>query len=664
MIDNMCRDINERKGQNIYFKRRRSRRKITQNDSTILFNRSTLALFSIVFIIAVSFFKGTNGQFPGFANAVWGKDSYLPGIKKIVGGVLAADITHSKCTQKMLCDEMAPEIIEMTDTIDPVKRTIVRIPRLVKPRGRLRWLGDAVVNTVSRVSRRIGIDPNEFGKSNRRQAVPSSLVTKAVSGAMGVFKGIPVEMVMHSMDFLADATNFFDRKGAIYPYARAATIGYWKGGAPTRRGDDEYSGVCNQVSEDKCAMDRVSDEGGHRWTGWWSHLPTANQYEAGTLSRTNTNNELSKSSLNRAGLERDSALNNQWNFLNPSDIFKPRVFVCKAGRFLDTMSYQMGGDGSVKSRDEGEFGSEQFENSCDPADLLEKTPPTLENTDTNAAEEQVFEASQSSSGDGTEGGEDVNHTVAVIDARNGSAADFKLPDHGNFKLPPDNQVSSFHDLPILVLEGLQKPRIDQTEEELVSDLLSDMVSGIPKNSVRTAIRLPLTQQTNGKSIVLVELDTEQHEDLILKQRNALREGSLNTIKRDKIQEKNIESSANNKIANINDKFLLQRWKNLGIRRAKFKELWKFVEELAVVKRVTNIPHEDNSDDIDSNKIEANTFLFGTAAETSLDVIDNKKNHNNKSSTSALPPRVVVRKKTPLHVSKGLENKDSKSNDVK
>ena len=101
------------------------------------------------------------------------------------------------------------------------------------------------------------------------------------------------------MDFTADATNIADRKGAIYPYVRAATIGYWKGGDTTERQDDEYTGVCNQISEDKCAMERVSDEGGHRWTGWWSHLPTANQYEAGALSRTNLNNELAKEKLNR-----------------------------------------------------------------------------------------------------------------------------------------------------------------------------------------------------------------------------------------------------------------------------------------------------------------------------------------------------------------------------
>ena len=55
-------------------------------------------------------YLSTNGQFPALGNAIWGKDSYLPGIKKVVGGVLAADITHSKCGQKMLCDEMAPEV--------------------------------------------------------------------------------------------------------------------------------------------------------------------------------------------------------------------------------------------------------------------------------------------------------------------------------------------------------------------------------------------------------------------------------------------------------------------------------------------------------------------------------------------------------------------------
>ena len=112
------------------------------------------------------------------------------------------------------------------------------------------------------------------------------------------------------MDFMADATNIFDRQGAIYPYARAATIGYMKGGdTVTSRGDDDYTGVCNQISEDKCAMERVSDNDGHRWTGWWSHLPTANEYEAGHLSRTNSNSQLAKSSLQRYAVSTYSTRN-------------------------------------------------------------------------------------------------------------------------------------------------------------------------------------------------------------------------------------------------------------------------------------------------------------------------------------------------------------------
>jgi hypothetical protein len=221
-------------------------------------------------------------------------------------------------------------------------------------------------------------------------------------------------------------------------------------------------------------------------------------------------------------------------------------------------------------------------------------------------------------------------------------------------------------------------KIDQTEEDLVSEVLSDMVSGLPKNAVRTAIRLPLTQQTSGKTIVLVELDTEDHENLILKQRNALRGGSLDTRKSEKIKEKNTATiQKNQNIAGRNDKFLLQRWRNLGMRRAKFKELWKFVEELAVVKRVTNIPSENkeeitNNDKVENNKFlfgtseetENNKFLFGTGAETSLNVNDAEKQKNRVIEKYSVPPQVVVRKKNPLKIFENSGEQDSSSNDVK
>ena len=221
----------------------------------------------------------------------------------------------------------------------------------------------------------------------------------------------------------------------------------------------------------------------------------------------------------------------------------------------------------------------------------------------------------------------------------------------------------FHDLPILVMEGLEKPKIDQTEEDLVSEVLSDMVSGLPKNSVRTAIRLPVKQQ-NGKSIVLVELDTDDHEELILKQRNALRGSALNR-NNNSVQDKNREVALGkqNQISR-NDKFLLQRWKNLGIRRAKFKELWKFVEELAVVKRVDkeevdsdnkfeNNKFQQNSND---NEIQNNKFLFGTEAETSLNILGSKNsiNKDTKSGTKPvpIPPQITVRKQKPIDVQEG------------
>ena len=67
--------------------------------------------------------------------------------------------------------------------------------------------------------------------------------------------------------------------------------------------------------------------------------------------------------------------------MSPGDIFRPRIFICKAGRFLDTMSYQMGGEGSIKGRDENDHVNEDFEDTCDPAHLEEKTPPTESTND-------------------------------------------------------------------------------------------------------------------------------------------------------------------------------------------------------------------------------------------------------------------------------------------
>ena len=66
---------------------------------------------------------------------------------------------------------------------------------------------------------------------------------------------------------MVDATNVMERKGAVYPFARAAGIGY---GLGHKRNDDLPDGVCEQIAD--C-------------TGWWDQLETVNEYDGGSISR-------------------------------------------------------------------------------------------------------------------------------------------------------------------------------------------------------------------------------------------------------------------------------------------------------------------------------------------------------------------------------------------
>ena len=60
--------------------------------------------------------------------------------------------------------------------------------------------------------------------------------------------------------------------------------------------------------------------------------------------------------------------------------------------------------------------------------------------------------------------------------------------------------------------GLPAPKSDQTEEMLVESMMH--LVGLPRTSIRTAVRLPL--KSKGRSLVLVEMDTMHHEDKIIK----------------------------------------------------------------------------------------------------------------------------------------------------
>ena len=103
--------------------------------------------------------------FPELANTIWGKDSLVYGVKNVIGGVLAMDNVHSQCIQKTLCDEVSDEILSNSLELDPVKRTYVYVPKIIKPKGRLRWIGDLFTNALGRIGRKMGIIP-----TNRRQS--------------------------------------------------------------------------------------------------------------------------------------------------------------------------------------------------------------------------------------------------------------------------------------------------------------------------------------------------------------------------------------------------------------------------------------------------------------------------------------------------------------
>ena len=149
----------------------------------------------IVSLILLAF-PVAKAQFPAIANAIYGPDSLLYGIKNVVGGVLAADKVHHSCMQKTLCSEFAPEVVEVEERFDPVKRTQVRVPRVVQRRGRLRWIGDAVANGVGKLADLLRVNPYT-NRANRRQglAAGNTLAARAVEFVVANWEKIPLQQI-------------------------------------------------------------------------------------------------------------------------------------------------------------------------------------------------------------------------------------------------------------------------------------------------------------------------------------------------------------------------------------------------------------------------------------------------------------------------------------
>ena len=144
----------------------------------------------ITLVILLCLTKPNSAQFPALSNAIFGPNSLVRGVKNVMGGVLGMDIVHNKCIQRTLCGEMGNAIIDIRADVDPVKRTFVYAPKVIKQRGRLRWIGDAIVNGVAKVASKIGLGPN-----NRRQG-EGGWVGNAITFAKASFDKIPRESIL------------------------------------------------------------------------------------------------------------------------------------------------------------------------------------------------------------------------------------------------------------------------------------------------------------------------------------------------------------------------------------------------------------------------------------------------------------------------------------
>ena len=228
--------------------------------------------------------------------------------------------------------------------------------------------------------------------------------------------------------------------------------------------------------------------------------------------------------------------------MEPKDILEPRVFLCKAGRFLENINSEMDPDGGTEVRRE-RFGGEDFEQSCDPTDLRsDPNPADSSNPDSGSNDSESYDDPENQG------------TVIIAD-------DYDYPENEpEIVEVKGDERTGVHDLPILVFVGLPDPEINQNEAQLVESIISKSAD-LPKSSVRTALRLPI-QDPSGKSMVIVEMDTIENEEKVL----------------EKIAD--IQKISNTKDVRFNPKL-----DHVGIRKAKYKELWRLVEELTIAKRV-------------------------------------------------------------------------------
>lgn len=177
----------------------------------------------------------------------------------------------------------------------------------------------------------------------------------------------------------------------------------------------------------------------------------------------------------RDGLAPDSVESLQWNQMEVNDIFKPRIFLCKMGRFFRNLNYQMGGQGPPKG---DTFGGSDFQSTCHPDDFRDDASSQ---TDT-AVQDAVPEG-------GTVSEEDEAVIVEAAAERSSNDTAVEVP-----RIAPilDKMV------PLVLIEGLPELK----DEDYLMSL------NLTEDSIVQVVRLPGQQ-------ALVELDSLDHLDQVV-----------------------------------------------------------------------------------------------------------------------------------------------------
>ena len=308
--------------------------------------------------------------------------------------------------------------------------------------------------------------------------------------------------------------------------------------------------------------------------------------------------------------------------MEPRDVLNPRVFLCKAGRFVENVGMKnIGPKKDDPPLVQETFINDDFQKSCDEHDIKDVG--------------QQLGGSGSSSGSSDDCTEftDNEQNAEVVNAQfqkcknqtqlEGSGSGAGEEGSGE---ADDTRPQGGEDFPILVFEGLEKPREGQMDKELVIGLLSKSTN-ISAMSVRRVVRLPMSQESTRRSLVLVEVDTIEHENEIILRKSKLKSNRS----------------------------------NFEIRKAKFRELWNYIEELSVWQRMDISSNTNNDGSIgDGDGVVVGSDGVDTTTEKLKPLFKSTTTTTTSRTTTTTEATTTPSVATTVATTAGSEQKESQS----